>query len=66
MSKESKTKYVTYPIEKERFNVEAKYVICEDDIYYFYNNEDQSDKDQPIAMLNKSEISRIIKGETNE
>lgn len=42
-------------------NIFSKYVIDKDDFLYFYDREEQSDLDQPITMISKDKVKRIMR-----
>ena len=42
-------------------SVEAKYVVDQDEMLYFYNEEDRSDLDAPVAIYKKNVIVKIEK-----
>jgi hypothetical protein len=41
--------------------VKSIYVRLEDGIYYFYNSEDMTDNDKPVAIYDQKIVKRIIK-----
>jgi len=59
----NKRGYAIHPFKGQSTNVEAKFVADREGILYFYDKEDQSDIDQPIAMFNKTEVKIIRKRE---
>ena len=51
----------------EKIEINSNYVMFEEDMYYFYNKQNQDDLYNPVEIINKDNVSRIInKNEVNE
>lgn len=46
--------------------VDSKYVIDKNGMMYFYNKEDLTDSDAPVAIYDKEIIKKIVKTKKNK